>query len=119
MKFYLKPCGTFDCKNDSKPIPFIDLKTQFHALEKRGSYYSYGDTRLGQGRESAKDFLRANPEIADAHNMALIFPKNINELTTISPAFILIEAGDIDSAQLSTPNTLNTTPITSIVHQTV
>ena len=59
-----------------------------------------------------------NPEIADAHNMALIFPKKINELT-ISPAFILIEAGDINSAQLSTPNTLNTTPITSIVHQTV
>ena len=60
-----------------------------------------------------------NPEVADAYNMALIFPKNINELTTISPAFILIEAGDIDSAQLSTPTTLNTTPITSIVHQTV
>jgi recombination protein RecA len=32
-------------------------------IEKRGSYYSYGDLRLGQGRENSKEYLRENPEL--------------------------------------------------------
>jgi recombination protein RecA len=44
----------------------LDLGVQFEEIDKRGSYYSYGETRLGQGRENAKDFLRANQEIAEA-----------------------------------------------------
>jgi len=34
-------------------------------IEKRGSYYSYGDLRLGQGRENAKGYLRENLELVD------------------------------------------------------
>ena len=34
-------------------------------VQKRGSFYSYGDLRLAQGRENAKEFLRANPDIAE------------------------------------------------------
>jgi recombination protein RecA len=34
-------------------------------IEKRGSYYSYGDLRLGQGRENAKEYLRQNPELME------------------------------------------------------
>jgi recombination protein RecA len=34
-------------------------------IEKRGSFYNYGDLRLAQGRENAKTFLRENPETAD------------------------------------------------------
>jgi recombination protein RecA len=41
----------------------LDLATEMDLVEKRGSYYSYGDTRLGQGRENAKEFLRSNPEL--------------------------------------------------------
>jgi recombination protein RecA len=33
-------------------------------VEKRGSFYSYGETRLGQGRENVKAFLRDNPDMA-------------------------------------------------------
>lgn len=33
-------------------------------IEKRGSFYSFDGTRLGQGRENAKEFLRENAEIA-------------------------------------------------------
>jgi recombination protein RecA len=32
-------------------------------VRKTGSFFSYGEQRLGQGRENAKDFLRRNPEI--------------------------------------------------------
>jgi hypothetical protein len=33
-------------------------------VDKRGAYFSYGDARLGQGRENTKAFLRENPELA-------------------------------------------------------
>jgi len=35
-------------------------------VSKRGAFYSYGDVRLGQGRENAKQFLRENPDICQA-----------------------------------------------------
>jgi len=34
-------------------------------VEKRGSFYTYGEARIGQGRENAKEYLRANPELAN------------------------------------------------------
>ncbi len=43
----------------------LDLATQLEIVDKRGAYYSYGDVRLGQGRENAKQFLRENPDLAD------------------------------------------------------
>lgn len=45
----------------SKAGDVLDLATKFEVVTKRGAFFSYGDTRLGQGRENAKDFLRANP----------------------------------------------------------
>ena len=48
----------------SKAGDLIDLATEHEIIEKRGSYYSLGDTRLGQGRENAKEFLRENPQMA-------------------------------------------------------
>jgi len=34
-------------------------------VEKRGSFYTYGEARIGQGRENAKEYLRANPDLAN------------------------------------------------------
>lgn len=48
----------------SKTGDIIDLGTQLEIITKRGAFYSYNDLRLGQGRENAKDFLKANPELA-------------------------------------------------------
>jgi recombination protein RecA len=48
----------------SKVGDLLDLATQFEIIDKRGSFYSYGDTRLGQGRENSKEFLRQNPDMA-------------------------------------------------------
>lgn len=44
----------------------LDLGVMDDAIEKRGSFYSYEGTRLGQGRENVKSYLRANPELLDA-----------------------------------------------------
>ncbi len=43
----------------------LDLGVEYGAIDKRGSFYSYEDTRLGQGRENCKTFLRENPELLD------------------------------------------------------
>ncbi len=55
----------------SKVGDLIDLATELEIITKRGSFYSYGDIRLGQGRENAKDFLRQNPEMADEIELAI------------------------------------------------
>lgn len=49
----------------SKLGEIIDLGVDLDILNKSGSWYSYGDTKLGQGRESVKDLLRDNPELAE------------------------------------------------------
>ncbi len=43
----------------------LDLGTTLDIVDKRGSFYTFNDTRLGQGRENAKTFLRENPGICD------------------------------------------------------
>jgi len=48
----------------SKLGDLLDLGAQLGLVNKSGSWFSYGETRLGQGRENAKQFLRDNPEIA-------------------------------------------------------
>jgi recombination protein RecA len=49
----------------SKVGDIIDLATQLEIVQKRGAFFSYGDIRLGQGRENAKEFLRQNPELSN------------------------------------------------------
>lgn len=41
----------------------LDLAVEKNIISKSGAWYSYGDIRLGQGRDNARDFLRDNPEI--------------------------------------------------------
>ena len=55
----------------SKVGDIIDLATQLEIIAKRGAFFSYGDIRLAQGRENAKEFLRQNPEIADEIEQAV------------------------------------------------
>ena len=49
----------------SKTGELIDLGVKANIVEKSGSWFSYGDQRIGQGRENTKQFLADNPEIAD------------------------------------------------------
>jgi recombination protein RecA len=52
-------------KGISREGDIIDLGVQYSILEKSGSYYSYGETKLGQGKEKTRQFLIDNPELAD------------------------------------------------------
>jgi len=55
----------------SKVGDLIDLATQFGIVDKRGAFFSYGDVRIGQGRENSKEFLRQNPDMADEIELAI------------------------------------------------
>jgi recombination protein RecA len=48
----------------SKEGGLIDIGTEMSVLRKSGAFFSFGETRIGQGRENAKEFLRKNPEIS-------------------------------------------------------
>ncbi|RIK34147.1 MAG: DNA recombination/repair protein RecA, partial [Chloroflexi bacterium] len=42
----------------------LDLAVEYDILSKRGAYFRFNEEIIGQGREAAKEFLRANPAIA-------------------------------------------------------
>jgi recombination protein RecA len=52
-------------KGISKTGELIDLGVKAGVVEKSGAWFSYDSQRLGQGRENAKNFLKANPQIAE------------------------------------------------------
>lgn len=49
----------------SKPYEIIDLASELNVIKKSGSWFSYGETKLGQGRDAVKRILMDNPELAD------------------------------------------------------
>ncbi len=50
----------------SKTGELLDLGVKAGVIEKSGAWFSYGDERIGQGRENAKQFLKDNPDVAYA-----------------------------------------------------
>ncbi|HLW07155.1 MAG TPA: recombinase RecA [Marinilabiliaceae bacterium] len=49
----------------SKVGEIVDLGVDLEIIKKSGSWFSYGETKLGQGRETVKDLIRDNPELAE------------------------------------------------------
>ena len=49
----------------SRSGEIVDLGTEFGVIKKSGSWFSYGDTRLAQGRDACKKVIEDNPELAD------------------------------------------------------
>ena len=49
----------------SKTGEILDLAVEFEIIKKAGSWFSYGETKLGQGRDAVKVLIKDNPELAD------------------------------------------------------
>jgi recombination protein RecA len=49
----------------SRTGEIIDMAVQYKIIEKSGSWFLYGKERIGQGRENAREYLRARPETMD------------------------------------------------------
>jgi recombination protein RecA len=66
----------------SKSGEIIDLGVQYNIVKKSGSWFSYGETKLGQGRESVRNLILDNPELAqelETKIMEAITGKNTTE----------------------------------------
>ena len=61
----------------------IDLALKGDIIEKMGAWYSYGDTRIGQGRENAKTYIKENPDVS-------------SRLVKEVKAFLGVEEGNTD-----------------------
>jgi recombination protein RecA len=73
----------------SKTGELVDLGVKAGVVEKSGAWYSYGDERIGQGRENAKQFLKDNPEVAAAIEEKIRAGHGLNLIS-------LAEDGDAD-----------------------
>ena len=49
----------------SKVGEILDLGVEYGIIQKSGSWFSYNDTRLAQGRDAAKNVIKDNPELAE------------------------------------------------------
>jgi recombination protein RecA len=75
----------------SKTGGLLDVGMELAIVRKTGSFFSFGDVRLGQGRENAKEFLKRNPEVAQE------IERQIREQTAAArtpPPLVEPEAGD-------------------------
>jgi len=75
-------------KGISKSGDLLDLGVTMNLIDKRGAFYNYDNTRLGQGRENAKEFLENSPAIAAR------IEATIREKSAMSPVEGMVAAPD-------------------------
>jgi recombination protein RecA len=68
----------------SKVGDVLDLGVEVGLIEKRGSFYTYGETKIGQGRENAKQFLKHNPDLTAELDLSIrarsaVLPTRLDE----------------------------------------
>jgi recombination protein RecA len=56
----------------SREADLLDLAIIDKLIDKSGSWFNYGDVRLGQGRENTKQYLRDNPEVANEISVKIL-----------------------------------------------
>ncbi len=84
--------ATFDIifgEGISKSGELVDLGTDLEILGKSGSWYSYNDAKIAQGRDAAKQFMLDNPEVAAEIEMRI--KEKINSGATKVPAHALVD----------------------------
>jgi recombination protein RecA len=81
----------------SKTGDVLDMGVEVGIIEKRGAYYSYGETRLGQGRENVKTFLKENPELLKEISQKI--GSSISALPSEPPATVESDMGEEEATQ--------------------
>ena len=83
----------------SKTGEIIDLGVKAEVVEKSGSWYSYGDERIGQGRENVRKFLLENPEMADEIERKIRMNEGLIEEELLMPkAEQVVDDGEVPTA---------------------
>jgi len=57
--------------SSSRHLEIVDLASEMDIIKKAGSWFSYGETRLGQGRENVAQLLSDNPELVEELEMKI------------------------------------------------
>jgi recombination protein RecA len=70
----------------SKAGDILDIAVQEGIVDKRGAFYSYGEQRLAQGRENAKTFLQANPDLMLTIENQARKAKGLPQIASLEPA---------------------------------
>ena len=63
----------------SKTGELVDYGVKLDIVDKAGAWFSYGDSKIGQGRENSKVFLKDNPEIAKEIENKILNSMGIND----------------------------------------
>ncbi len=69
----------------SREGTLLDLATEYNLVKKAGAWYSYGEKKIGQGKEAARQFLKENPEIAAELEKTIREKNNLLPPSTPSP----------------------------------
>ena len=77
----------------SKQGGLLDVGTEMGIIRKSGAFFSFGETRLGQGRENAREFLKQNPSIAEE------IERQIRANTGLVPPGGVLAAADVLGAE--------------------
>ncbi|MGI6260954.1 MAG: recombinase RecA [Acutalibacteraceae bacterium] len=80
----------------------LDLAVNYNIVNKGGAWFSYGETRLGQGRDNAREFLKAHDDIAaevEKKVLAAIQKENDEKAPTKKPAAKTIPSADAESPE--------------------
>jgi recombination protein RecA len=76
----------------SKVGDILDIGVNMDIITKRGAFFTYGDVKLGQGRENGKDFLKDHPEIANEIEAAI--RSNVEKTAQLAAASLHADDGD-------------------------
>jgi len=74
----------------------VDIASENGIIEKAGSWFSYNNQKIGQGRENAKRHLEENPDMAKEIRNKILANSGIVKVTEIDPSEIEAEDEDID-----------------------
>jgi recombination protein RecA len=69
----------------------LDLGAECNIVEKSGAWYSYGDERIGQGRENARRFLVANPDVRERIAQQVYEAKGLKRAVPTQPEEVVAE----------------------------
>jgi len=94
----------------SKEGSVLDLAVEEGMVAKSGAWYTYGNERLGQGREAAKDFLRENPALRDEIENKVRVELGLPPLAAAAPAPQTVAEPAEQKAAKPAPATADKTP---------
>jgi recombination protein RecA len=78
----------------SKPGCLLDLGLEHDLVQKSGSFFSYGELRLGQGRNNAKQYLAENPKLADEIEVKVLAKLGVERDAVAAPDIRPVEGAE-------------------------